>query len=234
MIGLIFDCDGTLIDNEQVHFLAWQEVLSQHGIFISLEDYLSLFSGQPLPISQKLYDQFKIASPDLILEKKKVIYRELQKKYFQPIQKMINFVNHIEQIKHNDNIKLAVASAATKEEIILNLTRLGLERKFDEIVSGVDDLFDYKDLEGVNKPKPYIYQHAVKLLQLNPCQCIAFEDSNSGVTSAVAAGLLTVAVPNGFTRKHDFSLANFIVPPDSEDNMFEFFLKIRTNLQVNN
>ena len=44
--GLIFDCDGTLADTMPLHFIAWQEVLTGHGIRFNEELFYS-FAGQP-------------------------------------------------------------------------------------------------------------------------------------------------------------------------------------------
>lgn len=69
---------------------------------------------------------------------------------------------------------------------------------FDVIVS-VADLAEYTDLEGINKPKPYIYLQTAKLLGLHPEQCAAIEDSRTGISSAVNAGCISVAVRNAYT-----------------------------------
>ncbi len=102
---------------------------------------------------------------------------------------------------------MGVASAALKVEIESHLANLGIRDLFEVVLSGYDDLEGYSDPDGVNKPKPYIYLHAAKLLRVHPTRCIAIEDSYTGVTSAVAAGCITVAVPNHFTKHHDLSRA---------------------------
>lgn len=79
-------------------------------------------------------------------------------------------------------------------------------------MSGKDDLQDYKDPEGINKPKPYIYIETAKRLGLKPTECIAIEDSHPGVMSSYSAGCITVAVPNSFSIYHDFSKSNLLVP----------------------
>jgi beta-phosphoglucomutase-like phosphatase (HAD superfamily) len=76
---------------------------------------------------------------------------------------------------------------------------------FDLILSGHDDLKDYFDSEGTNKPKPYIYLHTAKLLGIAPSQCVVIEDSSSGVSAAVDAGCFTIAIPNAFTKQQDLS-----------------------------
>jgi beta-phosphoglucomutase len=79
------------------------------------------------------------------------------------------------------------------------------------VIVSADDLSDYKDPEGINKPKPYIYLQAAKLLGLHPKQCAAIEDSRTGISSAVSAGCIAVAIPNAYTAQQDLSHAHLKV-----------------------
>ena len=63
------------------------------------------------------------------------------------------------------------------------------------------------DLEGKNKPKPYIYLEAAQRLHVSPQHCLVFEDTEAGVMAASSAGMITIAVPNRFTSSQDFSRA---------------------------
>jgi beta-phosphoglucomutase len=100
---------------------------------------------------------------------------------------------------------------------------LGIEKIFDVIISGRDDLSDYNDPEGVNKPKPYIYIYAAKRLNVAPRECVVIEDSSSGVKAAVEAGCFTIAVPNRYSCHQDFSLANLKIESFSDINAEHFF-----------
>jgi HAD superfamily hydrolase (TIGR01509 family) len=232
MIGIIFDCDGTLIDSEHAYYLSWQEALKARGSSITLEEY-STFAGYcGAHIAQKLHERVNVDSAEAILEHTRKAFRETHKHAVTPIERMLNFVRQLAQQKQKLNLKMGVASAAGKEELLFNLERQGLIEIFDIIVSGKDDLQDYSDPEGVNKPKPYIYLHAAHLLGLHPSRCVAFEDSGPGVLAAVRAGVLTFAVPNTFTRNHDFSPAAFIMDPSAEIDIEEFFKKINRHLQT--
>lgn len=130
--------------------------------------------------------------------------------------------------------KLAAASAEHRGEILEHLEHLGILDAMDAVVSGVDDLSDYHDPDGVNKPKPYIYQHAAQLLELDPAECMAFEDSGTGVLAASRAGIFTVAVPNPFTLAHDFSCAHAVFAPDEPlelERLLELFQSPKDKLR---
>lgn len=226
MIGIIFDCDGTLVDSEYAHFLSWQAALKKRGVALNMEGFFSLSGNSGAYIAEKFLKQFNLDSVEAILADKREVYHELHKKGIAPIERTVNFVKQLALLKEEKGLKLGVASAAVKEEILLNLKNLGISEVFDVIVSGKDDLIHYRDPEGVNKPKPYIYLHTAKLLGLNPADCVAFEDSGPGVLSASRAGLVTFAVPNSFTMRHDLSPASYRIEQDEEIDLEDFFQKI--------
>jgi len=67
------------------------------------------------------------------------------------------------------------------------------------------------DTVGAPKPAPAPYLEACAALGADPARSVAFEDSSTGVASAVAAGLFTVACPHGLTGTHDLSEADLVV-----------------------
>lgn len=222
--AIIFDCDGTLVDSEHCHYLSWQHALSKWNIPLAEEDYFFYVGKSGQAISRTMCEQFELNSSEELLHDKRRIYDDFLKERKVPsIERTLRFVRTLISKKKELGLKLGVASAAPKEEIMVNLNFLGIAEDFDVIVSGKDDLDSYNDPEGVNKPKPYIYLHAAKLLGVDPAECIAFEDSASGVTAARKAGMFTVALPNRFTEQHDFSQANLIIGQKQEIDLEELF-----------
>ena len=61
------------------------------------------------------------------------------------------------------------------------------------------------------KPDPGVYLTALGLLKLCPAECVAFEDSESGVRAARDAGLHVIAVPSELSQNHDFSNAHLVI-----------------------
>jgi beta-phosphoglucomutase len=207
--AIIFDCDGTLVDSEQFHFLAWQSAFQKKGYSLDKEFYINNFSGiGDVAISEMATAILGFNYSEELLRDKNQFYADYQKDGISPVTSTVEFVKQIFQEKEKYGLKLAVASAARKEEILHNLKSLNIEHYFDVILSGRDDLFEYQDPEGTNKPKPYIYLKAAKLLGFKPEECIAIEDSRTGVTSAVSAGCIAIAIPNDYTRVHDLSHAH--------------------------
>lgn len=229
--AIIFDCDGTLVDSEHAYFLALKKALQKYDADLSPEEY-SVFVG----ISTGLNENFishKAGSEyvNAILIEALKNYSQLLSAGLAPIKPTYDFLLSLANKKDTLGLKLGLASAASKSDIMINLQSLGIASFFDIILSGKDDLDDYSDPEGVNKPKPYIYQHAAKALQVKTTECIAIEDSHTGVIAGTDAGCFTVAVPNYFTVRHDLTRAHLTMDTFEEVTV-EGFLQIVNKLRV--
>lgn len=205
--AVIFDCDGILVDTEYLKFLAWQEALQSEGIPFSIEEYMPLMGHSSKNILRGINESKKIEIPKEIIDLKNAKYKYLQGQGVPAIQVMVDFAHHLSMNKGKLGLVLGLASSAPTLEILTNLRQIGLENAFDLIISGSDDLEDYIDAEGKNKPKPYIYIEASKRLNIAPEFCLVFEDTAAGVDAAADAGMRPIAIPNQFTLNHNFSKA---------------------------
>jgi beta-phosphoglucomutase-like phosphatase (HAD superfamily) len=61
------------------------------------------------------------------------------------------------------------------------------------------------------KPAADIYDYALEKMGLNADECLAFEDSNNGIQSALGANLKTLITTNDYTLDHDFTGATLVV-----------------------
>jgi beta-phosphoglucomutase len=206
--AVIFDCDGVLVDTEQLKFEAWRLALLPHGVEFTLEDYLPMVGHSSRKILQMIESLKGVSLPAEVIVEKDAHYRRQQAQGVPPLQSAID---HARQLSEAGQVKLGLASSASQAEIRTNLKQIGLEEAFDVIVSGADDLGAYQDPTGVNKPKPYIYLETAKRLQVEPSACIVYEDTCAGVEAAAEAGMAAIAVPNRFTMDHDFSRASAVV-----------------------
>ena len=100
-------------------------------------------------------------------------------------------------------VRTAVASSSRRAWIQKVLARLGLEDQFDAAAAG--------DEVPRAKPAPDVYLLAARRLGTAPETCVALEDSQNGVRSAKAAGMVCIAVPSPLTRQLDFSEADLVV-----------------------
>ena len=98
---------------------------------------------------------------------------------------------------------LGLASSSLRKWVDLKLQVTGLAGAFDAVIAG--------DEIQRGKPAPDIYLEMAKRLNMVPGECLAVEDSPSGVAAAVAAGMYTVAVRTEATAGLDVSRANVVI-----------------------
>jgi HAD superfamily hydrolase (TIGR01509 family) len=101
---------------------------------------------------------------------------------------------------HAAGITLAIATTTTPENVAA-LLEVGLGKDWEKYFSanGCGDIVPHK------KPAPDIYDWVLRELKLKPADCIALEDSNNGLRSALAAGIKTYVTINPYTCKQDFA-----------------------------
>ena len=92
---------------------------------------------------------------------------------------------------HCENIKLALATNTSREKLDRKTKHLGILAMFDLIITS-------QDVQS-KKPNPEIYLLTVTKLQLKPADCLVVEDSESGITAAIAAGCHCFYVPHKYT-----------------------------------
>ncbi len=149
--AIIFDCDGTLVDSEEAHLIAWRRTLQNRGRDLTPEEY-PRYVGKSAPHIAKLVAEEMGCTEvtDAILMEKRVYYREIHEKGLPAIEGTVDFVRLLAKEKSRLNLKLGVASAAIKSEILSSLRHLGIEKLFDVILSGQEDLKEYSDPEAVH------------------------------------------------------------------------------------
>ena len=223
--AVIFDCDGVLIDSEEAHYLAWLEAFGNQDLTFSRDEYRAFVGHDTRAAAQKAGFEWK-CDPEKLLRDKNSKYDLLKKEGVASIVSTLDFVLRLAKEKEKLGLKLGVASGSRREDIFCHLNHHQIEKVFDVVLSGFHDLGEYNDPEGTNKPKPYIYLKAAKMLNVLPEECVAIEDSHTGVTSAKAAGFFTVAVPNLFTDQQDLSKADLKIDSFSGITVEEFFNRI--------
>jgi beta-phosphoglucomutase-like phosphatase (HAD superfamily) len=232
--AVLFDCDGTLVDSEYAHYMSFKTVFQELGHHLDLEDYLLYIGRSDKITAQLLVNTFGLRQDDfdLVFQKKRGNYFERCQMGIPPIEPTVNLLKYLAQEKTQLGIQLGVCSAARKVEVITHLHHLGVMDVLDVVLSGEEDLKGYDDPEGVNKPKPYIYLEAAKQLGICPEECIVIEDSIPGVQAGVAAGCLTIALPNEFTKQHDLSCAHLQLVYQDLKNFNDFFALVHSSWKI--
>lgn len=229
--ALIFDVDGTLADTERDgHRVAFNRAFADAGLDWdwSVEQYGELLTvtGGKERIQyyiDRYRPDFQVPSAfDGTLKEfiaklhanKTAHYTELLREGSIPLRPG---VKRLLQEARSAGIKLAIATTTTPDNVTALLeTALGSDAEswFKVIAAG--------DIVPAKKPAPDIYFYALQALNLPAEACLAFEDSQHGLTSAREAGIPTVITVNGYTDNQDFTGAAIILNDLGEpDQPFE-------------
>ncbi len=92
------------------------------------------------------------------------------------------------EILHQHGLQLAIASSSPRSLIEAVVRKFGLDEYFSVLHSAED--------EEAGKPDPAVYLSTMSMLNVEPTDCVALEDSLSGIRAAKAAGARVVAVPD--------------------------------------
>ena len=179
--GLIFDCDGTLVDSMPLHMKAWEHALTQEG---AVWDYDFIFSKKGMPgedIIELYIHYFDIKLHPLKVLRSKQEYFRNHRKEFLPIQPVVDIV-----FRYKGELPMAVASGSSMENVDIQLEALGLRSYFQAIVTADDNVRP--------KPAPDIFLEAAKRINIAPKYCQVFEDGDLGLEAAKKAGMLATDV----------------------------------------
>jgi beta-phosphoglucomutase-like phosphatase (HAD superfamily) len=200
--ALLFDLDGTLAETDSIHFLIWQACLREYGVEIDRSAYKAKISGRLNPdIVADLLPQLSQAEQEAFIERKEAEFRNRA----DSLTRLAGLSDLLDWTKQKA-LKQAVVSNAPRENAEFMLKALHLETTFDAVVLG-DDL-------PVGKPDPLPYQEALKRFNLEKDEAIAFEDSPSGIRSAVAAGIPTIGIASTHDPEELEQLGTVLVIPD--------------------
>ncbi|WP_086843000.1 HAD family hydrolase [Amycolatopsis kentuckyensis] len=198
--ALVFDFDGTLADTESAVLQSWQDVFREHGTELPLDAWYAVIGTQHT--TPAMFALLAEHAPDIDPEALRPITKARVHALLEDLGPREGVRDYLETARQN-GLKLAVASSSSGGWVNPHLERLGIDHYFDAVLTG--------DLHNA-KPDPDLYLAALAALGTDAAETIAFEDTPHGVTSAKAAGLTCVAVPNAITQHLDFGQADVVLP----------------------
>lgn len=184
--GVIFDLDGTMVNNSAFHRRAWVELCRQRGF--ELTDamyYQKIHARSNDKIAANLFGD---SSPEFVRrleEQKEGLYQRL----FRPHLAEIPGLTALLEDLRRRGVPCAAASNSPKTNVDFVLDGLNLRRFFDVALD--------RGQVTVGKPDPQIFLKCCDALGLSPNWCAVFEDSASGFAAARAAGMPYVAITCG-------------------------------------
>ncbi len=202
LAAILYDLDGTLVNTDPLHFQVWQAMLRNFELDIDEAFYQTKISGRLNPaIVQDLLPHLSPDERQQFIEQKEAQFRE-QAPQLAPLAGLVEII----QWATAQGMKQGVVTNAPTKNVYHVLKALHLEETFDQVVIA--------DVLGIGKPDPAPYIHALKAFNLSPHQAIAFEDSPSGMRSAVGAGIPTVGIASTHDPQTLYALGAALVVPD--------------------
>ena len=182
--GFLFDNDGVLIDSRELHWKAWQLLMKEDiNFYITFDEFLLNFGRR---VEDFLKDQF----PNVSIEQRSSWDRKQNSIFNQLVQvEGIGLLPGMEDfllLAKKHFVPMIIASSASKENLELFFEKSKLGIFFDKFVCAAD--------VKRGKPDPEVFQIAAGKLDLDPENCIVFEDALVGLQAASLAGCTTVAL----------------------------------------
>ena len=184
---IIFDCDGVLVDSEPISMRADVALLKRYGIEISEAEAHHRFVGTTFQAMLDMMTiQHGVVFPEGLHEIKDRMVEEMYRSELQVVHCVVDV---LEALKAR-GLSMSIGSNSPKARVELAVELTGIAPYFDRIIT-------YQDVKK-GKPAPDVFVKAAERAGMAPVQCLVVEDSETGVTAAVAAKIRTV----GFTGTH--------------------------------
>ena len=180
--ALLFDLDGTLAETDSLHLPTWADALRPHGVEIDEHFFRQNISGRSnAKIVRELLPDLSAEDARDLTGTQESSFRERAHE-LEPLPGLVDFMEE----GRRRGLALALVTNAPWENVEAVLLALELRELFDEVV--------LSDEVGPVKPDPAPYRAALERLGVAPAEALAFEDSTSGIASAVGAGIPTVGI----------------------------------------
>ncbi|NEP08034.1 MAG: HAD family hydrolase [Okeania sp. SIO2G4] len=242
LFTLIFDVDGTLANTERDgHRIAFNQAFATAGLdwewSVSLYGELLEVAGGKERINfyiSRYQPEFKSSIP-----LQELIYNlhAMKTQYYQRLLATGTIplrlgVKRLLAEARNQKIRLAIATTSTLQNVTALLENtLGKESLswFEIIAAG--------DIVPQKKPAPDIYYYVLEKMNLQPDNCLVFEDSDNGLKAALTVGLKTIVTVNDYTQNQDFTGATLVLnhlgEPDKSFTVIAGDAKGKTYIDMN-
>ncbi len=177
---LIFDCDGTLVDSEELGTRVLLEMAAELGLELPLKETNLLFRGWKLDdCLAQIRTWLNRPLPEDFVTQVRLRTAETFRRELKPVPGAVELVGAL-------RIPMCVASSGPREKIELSLSLTGLLPYFEGRIFSGYELQTWK-------PDPGLFLHAARALGAEPAECAVVEDSLVGVQAGLAAGMRVFA-----------------------------------------
>jgi len=185
---VIFDCDGVLIDSEEIYVTSEIEFLSKAGFHVERSAYMEAFMGlSPDAWRAKIGTTARERNGHPLLEN---FFESLHIYIMQRFESELRSLSGVRRAVSKLDAMYCVASSTPLPELQWKLGHAGIADLF------VPNIFS-ADMVDRGKPAPDLFLHAAATLAVEPRRCVVVEDSANGVAAGQAAGMKVIGFTGG-------------------------------------
>ncbi|NLO85455.1 MAG: HAD family phosphatase [Clostridiales bacterium] len=197
--AILFDMDGVLLDTEEQAYEIWRDYLQKNAAYDLDRELYAQVGGSPPDEFDRFMAEHLPCDPD-----------GLRRYWGEETQRLID-LGEVRTLPGFENLLRFLAGYSGKKAVVTSNGSAWMEgyaqlfrlrERFDGVYTG--------DLVVNRKPAPDLYLHACRELGVNPAECLAVEDSASGITAALRAGISVAhmhgisAVPQEMLQQCDY------------------------------
>jgi HAD superfamily hydrolase (TIGR01509 family) len=204
--GLLFDIDGTLVESDPLHLKAFNLAFAPYGHQFDRESFgLQLQGLANEAIGARFLPGETKERQREILTNKEALFRDLAAEGVEPVHGLFELLDWADQI----GLPVVAVTNAPRANADMLIDSIGARHRFKGVIVG-DEL-------PHSKPHPMPYLEGLKLLGADAANCVAFEDSRTGIKSATSAGIATVGIATGLEPAQLVEAGATIAARDYED-----------------
>jgi beta-phosphoglucomutase len=192
--AVIFDLDGTMLDNNPYHLKAFKKYLQKNNREMSDEEYNRSINGRTNKDVMEYIYQKKLSEEELLpfVQEKESLYRELYKDDIAPVKGLMELLR----------LPMGIATSGIQVNIDFMFDNVPVKKYFKAVVNSSHI--------KKGKPDPEIFLKTAGALHVVAAECLVFEDSIVGITAAKAAGMKVIAIATTH-KKEELAIADMII-----------------------
>ncbi|KAA1258770.1 Phosphorylated carbohydrates phosphatase [Rubripirellula obstinata] len=192
--GVALDMDGLLFDTEKLYWTVGDTMLVRRGLRYchDLQQRMMGRVGVNAMIQMKDFHGLDDRPEDLLIESEQ-LYQEQLSAGVQPMPGLSNWI----ELLVESEVPFGLATSSRRQFVDVIFENIPWRNALSFVLTG-DDVTH-------GKPHPEMYLAAASKFSIEPAEMLVLEDSQNGCAAAVAAGAVTVAIPNAHTAGQDFT-----------------------------
>jgi beta-phosphoglucomutase len=183
--------DGVICHTNPYHSQAFRAFFAKRDLAPTDDDFARHMFGKSNSYILSHFLQREVVGEEFkqLEDEKESLFRQIYEPYVEPIGGLLEFVADLKA----NGVKTGVATSAPFANLELIMSKLPLRERMESFLAS--------EHVKKHKPDPEVYLTSARNLGVEPAQCVVFEDSFSGVTAGLNAGMKVVGVLTSHTRE---------------------------------